>query len=163
MFQSLRQNNQIYILHKGKPAVDIGVVTNVSIPVPKYPTTFGTNQELVVDITAKVNGTDVTYQRIPANLEIADFGTGGIVLADNRNAINSEINSLKQHSIDIINSVDYHKEIVESCDKLLSTLNPEFAERQAQQDEIKTLKEQVNTMSQNIADLLAELRGTKKE
>lgn len=162
MFQSLRQNNQIYILHKDRPVLEIGTVVSTSIPTPKYPNTFGTNPEMTVDITAKVNGADVTYQKIPATLDIADFGNNSIVLADNKEAMNSEISSLKQRSVDLLNSVDYHKSMIENCDKILNTLNPELAERQAQQDEIKTLKEQMNTMSQNIADLLAELRDSKK-
>lgn len=162
MFQSLRQNNQIYILHKDKPALEIGTIVSASIPSPKYPNTFGTNPEMTVDIIAKVNGVDVTYQKIPATLDIADFGNNSIVLADNKEAMNSEISSLKQKSLDLLNSVEYHKGVIESCDKILNTLNPELAERQAQQDEIKTLKEQVNMMSQNIADLLAELRDSKK-
>lgn len=162
MFQSLRQNNQIYILHKDRPALEIGTIVSASIPSPKYPNTFGTNPEMTVDIIAKVNGVDVTYQKIPATLDIADFGNNSIVLADNKEAMNSEISSLKQKSLDLLNSIEYHKGVIESCDKILNTLNPELAERQAQQDEIKTLKEQVNMMSQNIADLLAELRDSKK-
>ena len=162
MFQSLRSNNQIYVLHKEEPSLEIGSIVNVSMPIPKYPNTFGTTPEMVVDITAKINGEDVTYQRVPATLEIADFGTGGIVLADNKEAINSEIASIKQKSLDIINSVDYHKDVVENCDKLLSTLNPEFAERQAQQDEIKTMREQIKSITQSIADLVSELRAKKE-
>lgn len=164
MFQSLRQNNQIYILHKDKPELETGSIISVSIPAPKWPNQplFGTNQEMVVDILAKVNGQDVTYQKIPANLDIADFGNGGIVLSDNKEAMNSEIMSLKQKSLDLINSVDYHKEVVENCDKLLTSLNPEFAERQQQQDEIKALKEQVALMANSISSLIAEFKSESK-
>ena len=45
-------------------------------------------QEMVVDVVAKVNNQDVTYQKLPANLDIADFGTNGIVVADNKLAMN---------------------------------------------------------------------------
>lgn len=164
MFQSLRQNNQIYILHKDKPELETGSIISVSLPVPKWPNQplLGANQEMVVDILAKVNGQDVTYQKIPANLDIADFGNGGIVLSDNKEAMNSEIMSLKQKSLDLINSVDYHKEVVENCDKLLTSLNPEFAERQQQQDEIKALKEQVALMANSISSLIAEFKSESK-
>ena len=64
MFQSLRPNNQIFILHKDKPTLDIGTVISVSMPVPKYPVQpmFGQPQEMVVDVIEKVNNQDVTYQ-----------------------------------------------------------------------------------------------------
>lgn len=76
MFSNLRPNSQIYILYKdASPRLDVGSVVSVSMPVPKYPIQpmFGQPQEMVVDITVKVNNQDVTYQKIPANLDIADF------------------------------------------------------------------------------------------
>ena len=68
MFQSLRQNSQIYIFHKDKPFLEIGQITNVTPPKPKYPVppTFGQAQEMVVDITAKVNDLFVNYTGLPA-------------------------------------------------------------------------------------------------
>lgn len=150
MFQSLRPNNQIYILKKDVPSLEVGSVVSVSNPIPKYPTNFGQPQETILDLVVKINGQDVPFQKIPANLDIADFGTSGVVIADNRNAMNSEIASLKQKSKDILNSIDYHKKVVENCDKMLSDLNPEFAEKQAQQAEINALKLQVSDLSKNI-------------
>ena len=112
MFQSLRPNNQIYILKKDVPSLEVGSVVSVSNPIPKYPTNFGQPQETILDLVVKINGQDVPFQKIPANLDIADFGTSGVVIADNRNAMNSEIASLKQKSKDILNSIDYTSEDV---------------------------------------------------
>ena len=37
MFQSIRQGQQFFILHKGEnPRCDVGTVVSVSNPVPKY-------------------------------------------------------------------------------------------------------------------------------
>lgn len=156
MFQSLRPNNQIFILHKDKAILEIGSIVSVSNPMPKYqvPPVFGQPQEMVVDLVVKVNNQDINYQKIPANLDLADFGNGNIVLSDNRNAMNSEIISLKQKSLNIINSIDQHKELIANYDKMLSGLNPEFAEKQQQQAEINELKMQVNDLTKGIADLM---------
>ena len=156
MFQSLRPNNQLYILRKDKPSLEIGSVISVSNPVPKYQMqpTFGQPQEMVVDIVAKVNNQDVTYQKVPATLDIADFGSGGIVISDNREAMNSEVLSLKKKSTDIINSVDYHKDVISNCESILMTLNPEFAEKQEQQKEISNLRAQMEEVTKNMADLM---------
>lgn len=156
MFQSLRPNNQVFILHKDKAVLEIGSVVSVSNPVPKYqvPPVFGQPQEMVVDLIVKVNNQDINYQKIPANSDLADFGSGNIVLSDNRNAMNSEIISLKQKSVDIINSIDHHKELISSYDRMLAGLNPEFAEKQQQQAEINELKMQVNDLTKGIADLM---------
>lgn len=157
MFQSLRANSLVYILHKDTATLETGSVVSVSTPVPKYqvPQMFGTPQEMVVDLVVKINNQDVTYQKLPATLDIADFGTGNIVLTDNREAMNSEVIGLKQKSATILNSIDFHKDVIAKCDSLLSELNPEFAEKQQQQLEINALKSQVTEMSKSITDLIA--------
>jgi len=160
MFQNLRQGNQIYILNKtGKPVLETGIVVSVSTPMPKYqvPPVFGQPQEMTVDLIVKVGGQDVNYQRIPASSDIADFGTTGIVLSDNKEAMNAEVVSLKNKSVDAINSVDFHRDIVSGCDKILEVLNPEFAERQQQQMEINTLKDQMRELMELNKSLLAKL------
>jgi hypothetical protein len=156
MFQSLRPNNQIFILHKDKPLLEVGSVVSVSMPTPKYPVppVFGQTQEMVVDIVVKINNQDITYQKLPANLEIADFGTNGIVISDNKLAMNSEIMSLKQKSVDAINNINFHQQVVTTCDKILSDLNPEFAEKQQQQAEINELKSQVGDLTREISNLM---------
>lgn len=159
MFQALRPNNQLFILHKDKPLLEVGSVISVSIPTPKYPVQpmFGQPQEMVVDIIAKVNNQDVTYQKIPANLDVADFGNNSIVLSDNRDAMNSEIMCLKQKSVDILNSIDYHKGVISECDRLLSSLNPDLAEKQAQKARIDTLESQISSLMEMNKQLMARL------
>ena len=73
--------------------------------------------------------------------------------------MNAEIMSTKQKSLDIINSIDYHKSLVNQYDKLLSDFNPEMAEKQAQQQEIASLREQMNQMSKNMSLLIEQLKN----
>ena len=160
MFQNLRQGNQIYILHKdNKPTLETGSVVSVSLPMPKYqvPPVFGQQQEMVVDIVAKVNNADTTFQKLPASADIADFGSSGIVISASREAMNAEVVSLKNKSIDAINSVDYHKWVIDGCDIILSGLNPEYAERQQQQAEINDLKAQMAELIKINKDLMSRL------
>jgi len=164
MFQSVRPNSPIYVLHKGdNPRLETGYVTNQPIPKPKYqmPHNFGQPQEMIVDLVIKLNDSSMNLNSIPANLDIADSYSNGesIVISDSREAMNSEILSLKQKSIDLINSVPYHKTLVESYDKILSDFNPELAEKQAQQQEIANLRSQMNEMSRNMALLIEQLKA----
>ena len=138
--------------------METGFVTAQPVTRPKYqvPPTFGQPQEMVVDITAKVNGQTINYTGLPAQSDIADTISNGdsIVISDSKEAMNAEILSLKQKSLDVINSVDFHRNLANSCDKILSDLNPEFAEKQAQREEIDSLKAQMSEMSKNIGDLM---------
>ena len=164
MFQSVRPNSPIYVLHKGdNPRLETGYVVNQPIPKPKYqmPHTFGQPQEMIVDLVIKLNDITVNMNAIPAQLDIADSYSNGenLVISDSREAMNSEILSLKQKSVDILNSVNYHKSLIASYEKLLSDFNPEMAEKQAQQQEISELRNQMNEMSKNMALLIEQLKS----
>lgn len=164
MFQSVRPNSPIYVFHKGdNPRLETGYVANQPIPKPKYqmPHNFGQPQEMIVDLVIKLNDVSMNLNSIPANLDIADSYSNGenIVISDSREAMNSEILSLKQKSVDIVNSVPYHKNLIQVYDKLLSDFNPEMAEKQAQQQEIASLRAQMNEMSQNMALLIEQLKS----
>lgn len=165
MFQSVRPNSPIYVLHKGdNPRLETGYVVNQPIPKPKYPHTFGQPQEMVVDLVIKLNESTVNMNLIPAQLDIADSYSNGenLVISDSRDAMNSELLSLKQKSIDVINSKPYHEGLVLSYDKILSDFNPEMAEKQAQQQEIMELKTQMSEMSKNMALLIEQLKYKEK-
>lgn len=160
MFQNLRQSSQLFILHKaGEPVLETGTVVSVTPPMPKYgvPPVYGQPQEMVVDLLVKVNGQDITYQKLPATADIADFGTGGVVIADSKEAMNAEVLNLKTRSQDAINSVEFHQSVIESCNRILEGLNPEFAERQAQQAEINDLKAQLSELVKLNKSLMARL------
>lgn len=158
MFQNLRENNQIYILHKdASPYLEIGSVVRVTAPIPKFPIpqTFGQPQEMIVDMVVRVNGNEVTLQKLPASAEVASTTMGGnVTIAASRDAMNAEVSAMKQKSIDHLSSIDYHRGVVDGCDKLLLQLNPEFAEKQRQQEEINELKTQMGEMARTMTALM---------
>lgn len=162
MFSNLRTNSQIYILHRDPtPYVEVGQVVSVSQPQPRYQVNnFMAPQELVVDVVVSINGNNVTLQKLPANLDIADQGTAesGVVITTSREAMNSEIDSLRQKSLGILNSVEHHKKIIQDCEVLLQRLNPEFAEQKQQKQEIDMLKSQVSELMSGMKELVAQLK-----
>lgn len=159
MFQSLRNNQQFYILTKGvTPRLDVGLVTAVTAPQMKFqavPQGLGSQPEYVVDVTVTVNGAIQQYQRLPANKEIADFGDGygNIVVSTSRDAMNNEIATLRNRSEEHIKRVDEEKQKIMAYEAILQQLNPEYAEKQKQEAEIINLKNQVAAMAQSNANL----------
>lgn len=162
MFSNLRTNSQIYILHRDTtPYIEIGQVMSVSQPRPKFQTgSYLTPQEQVVDIVVSVNGNNITLQSLPANLDVADQGTinGSLFISTARDAMNTEINSMRQKSLDIINSIEQHKKLVQDCELLLQRLNPEFAEQKQQKQEIDMLKTQMSEIMSGMKELMAQLK-----
>lgn len=162
MFSNLRTNSQLYILHRdATPYVEIGQVVSVSQPRPRYQTNnYIAPQEQVVDLVVGINGNNITLQSLPANLDVADQGTinGSLFISTTRDAMNTEINSMRQKSLDIINSVEHHKKVIQDCELLLQRLNPEFAEQKQQKQEIDMLKSQMSEMMAGMKDLMAQLK-----
>lgn len=153
-FQNLRNSNQLFILRKDSvPTLEFGKVTNVSLPVPKYGNTGMFNQEMIVDITAEINGTSTNFQKLPAMGEIADFGNN-IVVSCSKAAMNSEIVAMKQKSLDIINSIETHTSIVKGCEEILQSLNPEIVEKQRQEQENRALREEINSLKDMFKEFI---------
>ena len=157
-FQNLRNNHQIYILHKDTmPTLEIGKITNVSVPIPKYGNT-SMYTDLILDITADVDGKSTNFQKLPANSEIADFGNN-IVVAVSKEAMNSEVLSMKQRSLDILNSIEQHQSIIQGCDEILHILNPEIAEKQRQEQENKALREEINSLKEMFSEFMNQFKN----
>ena len=167
MFQNLRASSQLYILHKeASPYIEYGSVVSVSAPKPKYPATPQIGQfhtmEMVVDVSVNIGGQVTSLQGLPAGAEIADFGQqGNIVVSCSRDAMNNELATMRQKSTDILGSVEYHKGVIAACDKMLNALNPEIAAKRQQDEEIKSMKEQIGLMAKNMRQLMEQLGVTE--
>ncbi len=171
-FFNLRGSSPLYILNKeGVPSVNIGSVVGVTSPVPKWgvPMAFGQPQEMVVDLTVKVDDKQGQFFKVPAGAEVYEYENNGVktpyVLATSRDAINAEVNVLRQQAVGVLNSVDYNRQVIAACDEMLRQLNPEFAEKQRQDQEISELKKQLSEQQAQMAELISILKGkeTSKE
>ena len=156
-FQNLRNNHQIYILKKDAvPTLELGKITYISVPVPKYGANSMYN-DLVLDITAEVDGKSTNFQKLPATGDIADFGNN-IVVAVSKDAMSSEVMSMKQRSLDILNSIEQHQSIIRGCDEILQVLNPEIAEKQRQELENRALREEINSLKEMVSDFIMKFK-----
>lgn len=164
MFQNLRQGAQIYVLHKGDvPTLDIGEVVSIGIPTPLLnATTYPQNsqflpQKMGVDVKIKVNNQTLDLQKLPCDNVIADFGNNGIVVATTKDAILSEIESIRSNSQRIIESVDLHEKVIVSCSKLIEDLSPEVRQQAERNKEMDSMKQEISEMKELIATLLTKI------
>lgn len=172
-FSSLRPGSPIYILNKeGIPTVEIGSIVSVSAPVPKFGpmTQFGMSQTMTVDLVIKVGDKTGPFPKVSAHADVEEYENNGVktpyVLATSKEAINAEVNALRQHADSIINSVDYNRQVVAACDEMLKRLNPEYAAKQQQDAEIAELRSQLTTQQSQMAELISLLKsreGAKEE
>lgn len=175
MFQSLRENSTLYILHKdATPYLETASVVRVGAPMPapvnpaQPPQPFAVPQ-MVVDVVVNKPSGQETFQ-LPANCVSATLkGNGATVVAMTREGIADEISAMEQRSNEAIASYEYHKNIVVVCGQLKKQLYPEMVEREKQEAKIKELESTVASLSTSMNAIMAQnqqmlefLKGEKK-
>ena len=154
MFSNLSQNSILYILDlKNNPKVLSGPIDRVSVPRPKY-NTFNPSMEMIVDITATINGEKREFKGVP-NGSIANFGEDAFVLAESKDVLNSYVNSMLQNSRNIVNSIDKHKKLVTDYEEVIQELNPDIKASRENDKAIQTLQDQVENLQKGMQRILA--------
>lgn len=163
MFQGLRTNSLFYVLDKGEnPNLRIGQVVSVSNPQTKYPT-FNNGftpqpMETVVDVKVRLGDEEVDFKQLPANGQIAN--DKNLVVSDNKDAMSAEVDAMLRQSKAILESVDYNKRVVESCEGMLQQLNPQIAKDKEQTEKINKLEGKVSGIEGKIDKMMGWLQQT---
>ena len=157
MFQGLRTNSLFYVLDKGEnPNLRIGQVVSVSNPQTKYPA-FNNGftpqpMETVVDVKVKLGDEEVDFKQLPANGQIAN--DKNLVVSDNKDAMSAEVDAMLRQSKAILESVDYNKRVVESCEGMLQQLNPQIAKEKEQSEKISKLEGKVSGVEDKVDKMM---------
>lgn len=159
-FNGLTNGMPFYVLRKSdKPFLEVGVVKSKSQPRAQYPMQtpnigVGMQIQQVVDITATINGKDETFQNLPINVEIAQKGND--TFSGSREAMLQAVDAMLQTSKKAIEQIPYHKLVISESEKMLETLNPQYAENKQNARVIQTLKEKQAAQEQQLAELKAQ-------
>ena len=152
MFSTLRQNSPIYILDKkGSPVLKKGIIESVSPQRSKSGSFYGQPLDMVVDIVVNVDSTKEEFKNIPASLSIAN--DGNLVISESKEAMSTEVDSMLSISKQILESVDYHQEVIEKCEQILKDLNPQFAKDKLQEEKINNLEERMGGVENTLVDI----------
>ena len=166
-FAKTRQGCQIYLLRRGsQPQLEIVNVSQVSERMAMPGGGYAYPPRSVVNITVDTQPQQTTFQCVPTDTDVYYCENGQTVVAATKEAMNNELTSMMRRSEEIIRSVDNHRVIIESCNELLNKLNPERGEKAKQDEEIATIKSELNELSkrnQRIEALLERaLQGQTK-
>ena len=170
MLYGLRQGQSLYVFYKAEPRVETLEVVSVSNPVPQFPTyTAGmplTQPSRIVDIQARRGDETVKFEKVPADVAIADFGpTSGIVLSESRDAILSEIDAFQKRSERALEEVPHHKHIVEECGKMKRLLNPALQKEAENTQRLDNLEQRLDGLTNgmtSLEELMAEVKSLLK-
>ena len=152
MFSTLRQNSPIYVLDKkDSPVLKKGIIETVSPQRSRTGSFYGQPMDMIVDIRVNIDGTSQEVKNIPANLSIAN--DGNIVISETKEAMSTEVDSMLSISKQILESVDYHKDVIEKCEQILKDLNPQFAKDKLQEEKINSLESRIGGVENTLGDI----------
>ena len=156
-FLSLGNGSPFYILRQGdKPMLEVGIVKSKSQPRAKFPTQTpnimqGMQMQQVIDVVATINGKDETFSEIPTNVEIAQKGC--TTFSGSREAMIQAVDNMLQTSKKALEQIDYHKSVISESEKMMETLNPQYAENKQQARTIKDLQERADKQDKKLDDI----------
>lgn len=152
MFSTLRQNSPIYVLDKkDSPVLKKGIIETVSPQRSRTGSFYGQPMDMIVDIRVNIDGTSQEFKNIPASLSIAN--DGNIVISETKEAMSTEVDSMLSISKQILESVDYHKGVIEKCEQILKDLNPQFAKDKLQEEKINSLESRIGGVENTLGDI----------
>ena len=158
-FNSLANGSPFYILRQGeKPILQVGVVKQKSQPRAKWPTQTpnimqGMQMQQVIDVIVTVDGKDENFPEIPLNAEIAQ--RGNITFSGSREAMLQAVDGMLQTSKKALEQVEYHKLVISESEKMMETLNPQYAEGKQQARTIKDLQARQDEQGKMLSDIYA--------
>ena len=162
MFSNLSKGNVLYGLDRtDKIKWFTATVENVTPTMgAATPNMFGQMPEIRLDIICNVNGMQKTFQQVPSNNAIADFGDKSFVIADNKDSLFNYVKTLRQKSKAIVDSASYHDSLIPQYDDVLNELMPGSANN----DEVKALRNEVGSLKSQLAEAISLLKqGNQKQ
>jgi predicted DNA binding protein len=85
------------------------------------------------------------------------------VISENREAMISEVNGMLQTSKQIVDNIEYHRNVISACEDILRQLNPDYAKQQERDDAIDSLKQEVGSLKNDMSKILDLLTRAKTD
>lgn len=167
MFSQLRQGSQVWILDKsGKtPELKVGQVTNIPQVVPMYntqnPAMAGFQPDMVVDVTVKTDTKEYELKQLHANLQIEARDDIKAVISDTQESMLQEVEAMSAQSKQIIDSQEYHKEVLGKCEQWRRMLNPRYEKEQRRDEQIDALSRRFDAFENKFERALDKILASK--
>lgn len=156
-FKDLKPNYPVYALHKGGGLTALqGKVINVSLPHVEPSVGLSSAAQMVVDVTADIDGKTATYT-INESSGVTYAGTD-LVLSVDREGIIREVEGLKAQSEEVIASVDRHRKTLEDCTKILTEWNPAYKEKRETEERFNKIETSIGRLSELVSGFIEEFK-----
>ena len=157
----------MWILDKsGKaPELKVGQVTNVPQVVPMYntqnPAMTGFQPEMVVDLTVKTDTKEYDLKQLHANLQTEVRDDIKAVISDSQESMLQEVEAMFAVSKQVIESQQYHQDVLAMCEQWRRMLNPRYEKEQKRDEQIDALNKRFDAFEDKFSKALDKILASK--
>ena len=149
MFSALRKGSQVYVLTKdGIPELIKGVIESTTYPT--YNTNYYNGQTM--DINLRTDNDNMEFKNIVPTLSVVDYKN--IILSETKELLIPEVENMLQNSKSIVENVEYHRNVVQQCEKMLKDLSPKYAKEIQHDEDINNLKSEMGGIKSKIDTII---------
>lgn len=150
MFSALRQGSPIYVLDKGNLTLRVGSVESTTMPV-------GLNNmpwmQQPFDAVVKYDdGSTNEFKQLQPNLSVGMYGN--VVVTETKELMAQEVEQMQRQSKQILDSVDFHKKVLTTCEEMMKSLSPQFAKEKETDDRLNSLEKGLGDIKSMLAKAL---------
>ena len=154
-FRDIKQQSTVYILNKQDLTITQGIAVKVGFP--RMHVNPKTNQtETVIDMDIDMGGKNGSYS-IPEHLSVSY--AGNLVFSIDQDGLIREVESMRTTAKQVLDSVDYQKEVLAKADALLADLSPIHKERKETEQRFAKLESSVNEMKDMMSKFIQEFKS----
>lgn len=150
MFSALNQGSLVYILDK-TDGIKFKIGEVVGTTVPQF-STDGTG--MVIKLQIKIDDNVVDYNNIPSSANIVSYNNGKLIIAETKQQLQSEVESILHNATYIIEHIEDYKKQILQCEEVLKELNPQYAKDKARDEEFNNIKKEVAGLREDISKIL---------
>lgn len=161
MFQQIRQGEQLFVLHKEEyPRMEMASVTFASQLKPKFQNQYNPylsqpGQEMLIDLTVKLGDQTIDLGGLPATADVVDLTSSGkpMIVTCSRETLLSQAETMFAKSKQIVDSRDYNLHQMQGLENIMQQLNPQLAERKAQDQRMDQMSKEVGSVKNDLSEV----------
>ena len=159
MFSCLNAGSLVYLLDKSN-GLKYSIWEVVGTTIPQF-ATDGTNQ-MVMNVKVKVGEVTTDFNNIPSNSSLVTYKGGKTVIAETKQQIQAEVESILHKANYTIEHIDDIKNEAKQAEDILKAIDSTYAKDKARDEEIASLRDKVTGVESKLDKILDIVSNTNK-
>lgn len=92
------------------------------------------------------------FKNVPSSQSVTSYNNA--IITETKELMSNEVDNMLQSSKNVIDSVSYHENVIQSCEQILKSLNPRFAKEKERDEDIVNLKSKIGGIESKMDKIL---------